>query len=108
MTASPSAVMVLCTCPPGSAEPLARRLVEERAAACVNILPAVQSIYRWQDRVESDGESLLIIKTTRQRWQRLARLVEQEHPYDVPELISVPLENGSQPYLNWVGESVRD
>ncbi|MDJ0657635.1 MAG: divalent-cation tolerance protein CutA [Xanthomonadales bacterium] len=105
MPTSPNAVVALCTCPPSVAESLARSLVDRRAAACVNILPAVQSIYRWKDQVESEQEALLIIKSTRDRWTLLTELVQQNHPYEVPELIRLPVDAGLDPYLDWISQA---
>jgi len=87
---------------PDKAAEIARVLVEEQLAACVNIVPAVRSIFRWQGQVSDDAETLGIIKTTRERFEALrARLVEL-HPYEVPELIALPIETGHAPYLDWV------
>ena len=101
-------VIVLSTLPAG-AEPsrLARTLVEERLAACVNILPGMTSVYRWKDGIEQDTEHQLVMKTTKARapalWERLREL----HPYEVPELIVVPIIDGNETYLAWIGESTR-
>jgi periplasmic divalent cation tolerance protein len=81
-----------------------RTLVEERLAACVNLLPAVESIYRWKDAVQTSAETLALIKTTIARYARLeARLLEL-HSYEVPEIVALPLSDGSLPYLRWVEE----
>src|SRR5688572_24601443 len=98
-----TAVIVLSTFPadqdPG---PLARTLVEERLAACVNVLPPMQSTYRWQGKVEQAAERQLVIKTTPSRWKALkARLVEL-HPYEVPEVLILLADGGSRDYLDWV------
>ena len=100
-------VVVLCTLPPGdAASSIARTLVEERLAACVNLVPQVRSFYVWQGKVEDSEEQLAIIKTTTDGFAALrARLVEL-HPYEVPEVIAVPVEDGHLPYLGWVRESV--
>ena len=101
-------VIVLSTLPAGAEPPrLARTLVEERLAACVNILPAMTSVYRWKDGIEQDAEHQLVMKTTKARvpalWERLREL----HPYEVPELIVVPIIDGNETYLTWIGESTR-
>lgn len=83
---------------------LARSLVEERLAACVNCLPEVTSVYRWQGRVESDSEALLIIKTTASLVDRLVQRVIELHPYDLPEVIALPVAAGLKGYLAWVGQ----
>ena len=81
---------------------LARTLVERRLVACVNVLPGVRSLYRWEGRVADDREVLLIMKTRTERYEALSAAIEELHPYDVPELISVPLHGGSAGYLSWV------
>jgi periplasmic divalent cation tolerance protein len=100
--------LVISTAPPDKAAELARQLVEERLAACVNILPGARSIYRWQGEICDDGEAVLLMKTERERVTDLtARLVEL-HPYDVPEVVSLELvaDEGNPAYLKWVRESV--
>jgi periplasmic divalent cation tolerance protein len=99
-------VIALSTFPAGAdTARAAHTLVEERLAACVNILPAMTSVYRWKDGVEQDSEHQLVMKTTRARvpslWQRLQEL----HPYDVPEFVVIPVIDGNPVYLNWIGES---
>ena len=86
---------------------LARTLVEERLAACVNILPAMTSLYRWGGRIEKDQERQLVIKTTRHRLVALEERVRQLHPYEVPEFLVLPASGGSDAYIQWVGESTR-
>ena len=85
-----------------SAEKLARALVEARAAACVNILAPCDSIYRWRGEVESATEVPLLIKTTRAAYPLLEQIVRAQHPYDVPELIAVPIAQGLPAYLEWL------
>jgi periplasmic divalent cation tolerance protein len=98
-----SVVVVFSTFPgPDQAAEIARVLVDERLCACVNLVPAVRSIYRWQDAVHDEAETLAVIKTTTERVTALqARLVEL-HPYDVPEAIVLPVTGGHAPYLAWV------
>ncbi len=99
--------VVLVTAPETEqAARMARVLVEERLAACVNVVPAVRSIYRWENEVQDDGEVLLVIKTGADRSQALAARVEEIHPYDVPEVLVLPVQGGSRPYLEWVLQSV--
>ena len=86
---------------------IARTIVEERLAACVNVVPAVRSIYRWQGAIEEAGEALLVIKTARDRLDGLKVRVREIHPYDLPEVIAVPVEDGLQEYLDWALEEVR-
>ena len=80
---------------------LARELVEARLAACVNILPAT-SVYRWEGEVQEDEEHLLVIKTRRTYIDDIRDLFDEKHPYDLPELISMEVEDGSAAYLNWI------
>ncbi|MBI3271370.1 MAG: divalent-cation tolerance protein CutA [Planctomycetes bacterium] len=85
---------------------MARSLVEERFAACVNIIPKVASVYRWEEGVTEDEEQLLVIKTTADRLDGLIARVVQLHTYDVPEVIALPLVAGHSPYLAWLTASV--
>jgi periplasmic divalent cation tolerance protein len=102
-------IIVLVTC--GSqkeARRIARSVVEARLAACVNVLQApVESIYRWKGKVATAREFLLVIKTTRKRFAALEAEVRRVHSYDVPEIISLPIERGSKAYLAWIDDSVR-
>ena len=102
------ALLLLSTCPSEhTAERIARALVEERLAACVNRVAGVSSIYRWRGEVREDAEVLLLIKTTRECMEPLrARLVEL-HPYEVPELIALDIVAGHVPYLDWLREQAR-
>jgi periplasmic divalent cation tolerance protein len=89
------------------AQRIARTLVEERLAACVNIhQAAVRSVYRWKGKVEQAREVLLAIKTSSRLFSRLERRVRVLHSYDTPEIIALPIAAGSRPYLAWVSESV--
>jgi periplasmic divalent cation tolerance protein len=81
---------------------IARALVEERLAACVNLVPAVRSIYRWQGRIEDEAEVLLVIKTRSERVEALAERLRALHPYELPELVALPVTAGLAPYLDWV------
>ena len=94
--------IVMVTCPPDRAADLAAALVQERHAACVNIVPAVQSVYRWKGAMQNDAEALLIIKTSAARFEALKLAVLRLHPYELPEVIAVNVEQGHQPYLDWV------
>ena len=97
--------VVLCTCPPEAATAVARAILEQRLAACVNIVPGVRSLYWWKGEVAEDGESLLVIKTPQSRFASLeARLIEI-HPYDVPEILSLPVDEGADTYLSWLRAS---
>ena len=98
--------LVQCTAPDESvAQVLARGAVEQRLAACVNIVPGLRSIYRWKNAIEEDSELLLLIKTTRSKLARLQAWLVQEHPYENPEVIAVDITHGSNAYLEWIGES---
>ncbi|HEY7516060.1 MAG TPA: divalent-cation tolerance protein CutA [Vicinamibacteria bacterium] len=90
------------------AERIAEELVVRRLAACVNVLPGVRSIYRWKGAVERDEERLLLVKTRADRYEALREALLALHPYEVPELVAVPIERGSEAYLRWLDESVRD
>jgi len=97
--------VVLVTAPdPATAERLARTLVEERLAACVNVVPAIRSIYRWEGRVEEADELLLLAKTRADRGAALAARVRELHPYALPEVLELPALGGSEAYLGWVRE----
>lgn len=99
--------MVLCTCTDGPpAARLAQALVEERLAACVNRLPGVVSSFRWQGRVEEEGETLLLIKSTEDRLEALTARITELHPYELPEVIAVPVLGGLDSYLDWLRDSV--
>lgn len=98
-------LIVLCTCPDeASAEGIATALVEARLAACVNLLPQVRSIYRWEGRLEHSNEWLLLIKTGAKRYTALEQLIRELHPYELPEVIAVPVHTGLTDYLRWVDE----
>jgi periplasmic divalent cation tolerance protein len=88
------------------AQRIARDLVEQQAAACVNIVPGLTSVYRWKGKIETDAEHLLVIKTRRDRVADLKAALTALHPYEVPELIVMPIEDGHAPYLRWIDESV--
>lgn len=95
--------LLLCTCPDAdSARTIAAALVERELAACVNVLPGVTSIYRWQGRVEQAGEVLLLIKTTAARYPDVETDICARHPYEVPEIIAVPVAAGLPDYLRWI------
>lgn len=85
-----------------SAEKLARALIESRAAACVNVLAACRSIYQWQGAVETATEIPLLIKTTAENYPQVEAIVRTQHPYDVPELIAIPITHGLPAYLDWL------
>ena len=100
------AELVLCTTPDGEvAERLAKLVVGEGLAACVSIIPKVRSVYRWQGEVHIDDEHQLLVKTWSTRRDALIARLAEAHPYDVPELIALPIESGFAPYLSWIEAS---
>ncbi len=99
----PNVMIALTTLPTrDAAAALARHLVDARLAACVNILPACQSIYRWQGKVEAADEVLLIIKTSKTQQLALEQLIVNMHPYELPELLYVPIAGGLNAYIQWM------
>ena len=97
--------MLLTTCPHEVATEMARKIVHQKLAACINILPSVQSIYRWHDAVEETKESLLIIKTVAESYAALEKEILKLHPYETPEIVAFPISGGSGPYLQWIMSS---
>ncbi|KAH8235699.1 hypothetical protein KR032_005708 [Drosophila birchii] len=89
-----------------SAKKLAHSIIERRLAACVNIVPQIESIYLWEGKVTEDNEYLLMIKTRTERVDELSKFVRENHPYSVAEVISLPIRNGNLPYLKWITETV--
>jgi periplasmic divalent cation tolerance protein len=96
-------IVVLSTC--GSEEEavrIAKQLVEEHVAACVNLIPRIRSIYRWQGKVEDSTEWMLVIKTSRERFEAVRTLIAAAHSYELPELLALPVADGSSEYLAWI------
>jgi periplasmic divalent cation tolerance protein len=87
---------------------MARALVDRRLAACVNIVPHLESIYRWQGRVETANEWLLLIKTQADLFERVCNAVKELHSYDLPECVMLEVSAGSQDYLDWIAQNVTD
>jgi periplasmic divalent cation tolerance protein len=87
---------------------VARALVEERLAACVNLIPTVRSIYRWQGAICDEAETLAVIKTTAERYPAVAARLVELHPYQVPEILALPIAAGHAPYLAWLAGEVAD
>jgi len=81
-------------------------LIEKQLAACVNIIPEIESIYQWEGEVKTENEVMTIVKTTASRYKQLEKYVLENHPYDVPEVISLPISQGSESYLNWVQDQM--
>lgn len=95
--------IILCTCPDkATAEKIARLLVTGKLAACVNILPGITSIYLWQEQIESAQEQLLLIKANKTVYQAIETTIKDHHPYELPEIIAVPIKNGLPEYLRWI------
>lgn len=97
--------VVFVSIPREDADSMARSLVEERLAACVNIVSKMESYYRWEGKVLSDSEALLIIKTHQDRFEALQEYVLEHHHYELPEIIAIPVTEGLSGYLDWVAEA---
>ena len=103
-----SALICFCTCPDAdSAERIAAALVAERLAACVNLLPGLRSVYRWQGKVEAAAEVLLLVKTSDEAYPALQERLRQLHPYELPELLAVEAASGLPEYLQWLAAESR-
>ncbi|GAB4375823.1 MAG: divalent-cation tolerance protein CutA [Calditrichia bacterium] len=100
-------IIVYCTLPDmETAKKIASHLVENHLAACCNIIPGIQSIYRWQGEIQQDNELLMLIKTRQSLFDKLAQAIRELHPYEVPEIIASSLCLGNEEYLKWVMENV--
>jgi len=98
-----TALLVITNLPDrGAAEKLADALIQKRVAACVNILAPCRSVYRWKGAVQRDEEHPMLIKTTRERYPALEAAIREGHPYELPEIVAVPIERGLPAYLDWV------
>ena len=107
MTKETECLLVLSTCPgPITAKMIAQDLVAEKIAACVSIVPGVQSFYAWVGKVDNVNELLLVIKTTVNGYQALEKRLKKLHPHELPEIIAVPILTGSAEYLNWISSNV--
>jgi len=99
--------LVLCTCPDEeTAITIAENIVAQRLAACVNVLPTVYSVYHWQDNVESAQENMIVIKTIRDKYDSLEKVITSLHPYEVPEIIAIDINSGLPEYLKWLKSSI--
>ena len=97
---------ILNTCPDHeTGEQIAKLLVEQQLAACVNLIDNISSIYRWEDGIEQDRETLLVIKTKKEHYQKIEDTIQQHHPYKVPEEIALDISQGSDNYLNWITQT---
>ena len=98
--------VITISIPPAEAKNLAYLLVEKRAAACVQIIPGVLSVYRWKGAVQTDEESLLVAKTLKSKLDDIKTLLKEHHPYELPELVFIPLAGGLEDYIAWIRESI--
>jgi uncharacterized protein involved in tolerance to divalent cations len=100
-------IVVLSTCASAEeAQRVAGALIEKRLAACVNVMPGIRSVYRWQDAIEDQEEVLLLIKTSRALLEELRSEIERLHSYEVPEVIALPVVDGSERYLAWMNREL--
>ena len=103
---APDAVVVLCTCPDdATASRIATALLAEELAACVNCLPGIRSLYRWEGQIREDAEVLLVIKTSGARYGALEAVIRARHPYELPEIIALPVVAGARDYLDWIRQA---
>jgi periplasmic divalent cation tolerance protein len=103
---NPSPLLIFCTCPDqATAERIAETVVEERLAACVNLVPGLTSVYRWEGQVQRDAELLLLIKTRAAIYPLLEARLHELHPYQTPEIIALPIPAGSAAYLTWLEDN---
>ena len=104
----PDLRIALCTVPDETtAGQIADTLVSEKLAACVNIVPGIMSVYRWQDKVEHGQEVLLLIKTNKTLWSQLEQRIQALHPYELPEIMAVPITTGQADYIKWIEDSLK-
>jgi len=99
-------ILAMTTCPESNSQELARILVEKQVCACVNIIPTVTSIYHWQNEIVTDIESILIMKTEAGCEEQLENIILENHPYEVPEFITLDIRSGSKNYLDWISASL--
>lgn len=106
-SAGDSSICYVTTPNEETAKKIAKDLITSKRAACVNIIPNIQSIYEWEGQINEDTEYLLMIKTTTENVPDLTTFVRENHPYSVAEVISVKIENGNPPYLDWIAKTVK-
>lgn len=100
-------LILYCTCPDKRlAETIVSNLLEKRLIACANILPNIESHYVWQGKIENANETLVLIKTSQEKYKEVEKAILVLHPYELPEIIAVPIETGLPDYLQWISESV--
>jgi len=96
-------ILVLTTFPDiNTAQRMSEQMVQSKLAACVNIMPAGQSIYEWEGKICKESEHIAVIKTTDQQYPKLELYIKEQHPYELPEIISTPITRGSKDYLHWI------
>jgi len=99
--------VLLCTIHKDKSEDMARILLEEKLVACVNILPSITSLYWWNGEIQKDMEDLLILKTKDELTNDLVEKIKEIHPYDIPEVIALNVEDGNREYIDWINKSVK-
>ncbi len=104
----PGEIIVLVTCSLEQADSLASALVEEKLAACVNILPKITSVYRWNDALCKEAETLLLIKSNLSLWDHLEARILALHTYEIPEIVCLPIEKGHKPYMLWLNSQLEE
>ena len=105
----PDALVVISNFPSQeAAQQAAHTLVKERLAACINIIPGVTSIYDWNDKIQNETEVTVLIKTRNERYAQLEQRLAEVHPYEVPEILALQVQNGLQSYLHWINECTKD
>ncbi len=101
-------IIVICTSPSAKISiQIAEECIKKRIAACCNIVPGITSVYEWQGKIEKSDEQLLILKSTEENFKALENTINSLHPYDVPEIISLKISNGNEPYLKWIKQTIR-
>ncbi len=99
-------LVILCACPDeSSANIIAGQLVKKHLAACVNIIANISSVFRWKNQIEKTSEYLLLIKSTEENYADIEAFIQSQHPYEIPEIIAVPIIKGSKNYLEWLSEA---
>jgi len=97
--------IILCTCPnKKTAEDLASLLIKQKLAACINIIPGITSVYEWQGKIETSQEHLMLIKSHTNKYEAIESTIKTIHPYELPEIIAVPIERGHPDYLQWINK----
>jgi periplasmic divalent cation tolerance protein len=101
-------IIIFCTTPSADiSTKIAEECIKKRIAACCNIVPGITSVYEWQGKIEKSDEQLLIIKSTEENFKALENTINSLHTYEIPEIIAVKINNGNEPYLKWINQSIR-